>query len=301
MIHKLTLLSLAAALLCAAALPAAADPQITKTNPATAKAATPLKLVLSGPLGAEQAKKDGRAVANALSAALARPVEFEVVPAADLPGILASGKADIGWLTALEYIAAEKASNGKIQPVAKALHAGLPFYRSVLFTSKKNKQILTPADLKGKKLAFVSETSAAGYVIPHAALLRAGLTEAEIKANGTFLGDHAAVCKAVADGTDAAGATLSNDKAGGQIAGCAETLGKQVSELKVLSISDPIPNDVFALKPDSSSEDFAALRAALIDLDKSADGKKTLAEHLHSEGFIPAEDGDFAPLRESMK
>ena len=63
--------------------------------------------------------------------------------------------------------------------------------------------------------------------------------ETDIKANGSFLGDHASVCKAVIEGKDDAGATISNDKAGGAIAGCAETLGKQVSELKVLAISDP--------------------------------------------------------------
>ena len=300
MIRSLTLPSLAACVACASlSLSAMADPQITKAAP-DAKPVQAVKLVLSAPLSVEQGKKDGRAVANALSAALARPVEFEVVAAADLPGILASGKADIGWLTALEYIAASKA-NGKLQPVAKALHAGLPFYRSVLFTTKKSKQILTPADLKGKKIAFVSETSAAGYMIPHRELLRAGVSETDIKANGSFLGDHASVCKAVIEGKDDAGATISNDKAGGAIAGCAETLGKQVSELKVLAISDPIPNDVFALKEGSSSADFAALRAALIDLDKTADGKKVLAEHFHSDGFIPAEDGDYSPLRDLLK
>jgi len=275
------------------------QPQISKSKTDGKKVAA-LKLGLSAPFGTDQAQKDGHALAGALTMALGHPVEFEVLPAADLGKALATGKIDIAWLTALEYIEAAKVSNGKLAPVAKTLRAGLPFYRSVLFTTKANKSLSTPADLKGKKLAFVADTSSAGYLLPHQVLLTAGLTEAEIKAHASFYGDHAAVCRAVLEGKADAGATISNDKAGAAIAGCVETLGDKAADLKVLSISDPIPNDVFALKPGASTEQFSLLRNALLDMDKTNAGKQILANDLHADGFAAADDGDFDPLRASI-
>jgi len=270
----------------------------TKESEASKRAA--LKLGLSAPFGVEVARREGKALAESLTRALGRPVEPEVLGPAELSAQLAAGKLDFAWLTALEYIEASKGSQGRVQPVVKALHAGLPFYRSVLFTSKKNRGLSNPADLKGKKLAFVSETSAAGYLIPRQLLLSAGLSELDLKEQSSFLGDHASVCRAVLDGKADAGATISNDRAGAAIAGCVETLGKDAEQLKVLATSDPIPNDVFALKPGASPEEFAQLRSALLELDKSADGKKVLADDLHADGFTAADDGDFAPLRAAL-
>ena len=283
-----------------ATIASADQPQIKEAKPESKKVLS-LRLGLSAPFGAERAQADGAAVAAALSQSLGKPVTFSVLPPSELSAKLAAGELDIGWLTAMEYVAAAKTSNNKVQPVVKALHAGLPFYRSVLFTSKKNKLITTPADLKGKKIALIADSSSAGYVLPRQMLMNAGLTEAQINAQTTFVANHGEVCRAVLEGKADAGATVSNDKAGKLIAGCAETMGKDAVDLKVLSTSDPIPNDVFALRPDSTPEEFAALRAALIDLDKSNAGQKLLNDSLHADGFTAADDGDYAPLRASLR
>ena len=105
----------------------------------------------------------------------------------------------------------------------------------------------------------------------------------------------------MADGKVAAGATVSNDRAGLSIAGCKETLGERANELKVISTSDPIPNDVIAVRPGYPAEGYAALRAAFLGLAGTEEGKKVLTDVFHGDGFSPSDDADFALLRETLK
>ena len=297
--------------LCAAAIAIAfaALPALAETAPVkaaevvivkTAAAGGPLKLLVASPLGVERAKADAERLGKLFTEALHRPVTAAVVGNEEIAKDLAAGKGDLGWLSAMQYVEAAKASNLQAAPVAKLMRGGLPFYRSVIFALKSSK-LARPKDLKGKRLAFVREDSAAGYLLPRQVLLGAGLTAAELKQHGQFLGDHASVCKAVADGKADAGATVSNDRAGGAIAGCVETLGPRASELRVISISDPIPNDVIAVRPGFAAAEFAALRTVLLGLDHSAEGKQALTDVFVSDAFVASEDGDFALLRDTLK
>lgn len=310
------MLRLCAAALCASlvsnAAPAAnASPgdqvQPAKPGPATPADTSPVKLLVGAPLGADRAKGDADRLAALLTTALQRPVTGVVVPDSEISDALSAGKGDFAWLSAMQYVRSAAQPQGSkaqagagVAPVAQLLRGGLPFYRSVLFTRKGTK-IVTPADLKSKLLAFVREDSAAGYLLPRQTLLASGLTDAELKKFGSFYGDHAAVCAAVADGKVAAGATVSNDRAGLSIAGCQETLGERASELKVISTSDPIPNDVIAVRPGYPAEGYAALRAALLGLAATEEGKKLLADVFHGDGFSPSDDADFALLRDTLK
>jgi phosphonate transport system substrate-binding protein len=282
----------AVVLLLAGLLPTAAP---------AAAALPPLKLILPSPLGVERARSDAAQLAKLFTSILQREVTAEVAPNEQISALLADGKADLGWLSAAEFLEASRLSGGKVVPVSKLLRGGLPFYRSALFTLKWHKRLISPASLKGKKLAFVRPDSAAGYLLPRQILLAAGLTEAELKEDGTFYGDHAAVCSAVSSGKADAGATISNDRAGGAIAGCAQTLGQKTADLKVLAVSDPIPNDVIAVRPGYPADGFAALRAALDGLRNTAEGKRVLDEVFHSDAFVSSDEGDFDLLREALK
>jgi phosphonate transport system substrate-binding protein len=304
MLRLRAVLVLSAAVASSAAL---ADQQ--QAVPVKAPETGPLKLLIGAPLGADRAKADADRLAALLTKLLGRPVAGVVVPDSEISDALSAGKGDLAWLSAMEYVHCASHTQGLkaqagplpgVAPVAQLLRGGLPFYRSVLFTRKGTK-IVTPADLKSKLLAFVREDSAAGYLLPRQTLLASGLTDAELKKFGSFLGDHAAVCAAVADGKVAAGATVSNDRAGQSIAGCKETLGERANELKVISTSDPIPNDVIAVRPGYPAEGYAALRAALLGLGSTEQGKAVLAEVFHGDGFSPADDADFALLRETLK
>jgi phosphonate transport system substrate-binding protein len=248
-----------------------------------------LKLAISAPLGSQQAKQDAAQLSALFTEALHQPVEAQVAPHDDLPLMLAQGKVDFAWLSASQYVRAAPSV-----PVAKLLRGGLPFYRSAVFARKGAVKRLT--DLKGKRLAFVSEQSGAGYLLALRVLLGAGFNEADLRYR-TFLGDHAAVCKAVLDGAADAGATFANDGRGGALAGCVETVGSRAKELKVLATSDPIPNDVIAARPGAPTELVATVRSALLSLSQTAPGRDKLGAIFHADGFVPADDADYASLR----
>ena len=91
----------------------------------------------------------------------------------------------------------------------------------------------TIQDLKGLNVAWVEQTSAAGYLFPRAALLQAGLKPAELFKTETFVGDHAAVCKAVLDGKADVGATYADDRGENamQIDGCVQSVGDAATGL----------------------------------------------------------------------
>ena len=286
--------------LCAALFLLAADQAPVKAQPAAGsnEGLVPLRLALPSPLGADQARKDANELSALLSEAMKRKVVAEVASPKVLPMLLAQGVVDIGWLSAAQYVEASAASHGGVLPAAKLVRGGMPFYRSAIFVKAKG-GVKKIGDLKGKRLAFVSEQSSAGFVLARQLLVAAGFKEADLKGE-KFFGDHAAVCKAVLEDQADAGATFANDGRGGVLAGCEETVGAQkAKELKVLATSDPIPNDVVALRPESPPELVAAVRAALMGLSNTPEGKKKLDTLFHADAFVPAEDADYALLRDS--
>jgi phosphonate transport system substrate-binding protein len=248
----------------------------------------PLHVAVPAPLGVAQARQDAAGIAQLFSELLDRPVAGQVAPKG-LPQLIAGGQVEMAWLSASEYL--EASSKAKVIPVAKLIRGGLPFYRSVLFTRKGAFKRLT--DLKGKRFAFVSERSSAGYVLARRILVEAGFTPTDLS-KATFLGDHAAVCKAVLDGEADAGATFANDGRGGQLAGCLETAGQdKAAQLHAMVTSDPIPNDVIVLKPGSPDAQVTALRSALLSL-RDPHRMELL---FHADGFAQAADSDFEALR----
>ena len=256
--------------------------------------AAALKLAISSPLGAQQAQKDAADLSQLLTQLLKQDVTAEVVPHDALPAMLAEGRADLAWCSAGQYV--DASARARVEPAAKLIRGGMPFYRSALFARRSVKKL---TDLRGKRLAFVSEQSSAGYLLARQILLGAGFRDADLR-GAKFLGDHAAVCKAVLAGEADAGATFANDGRGGPLAGCTETVGPDaVKQLHVLATSDPIPNDVIAVKPGAPEGLLPAVRSALLSLSQSTDGRKKIDALFHADAFVPAEDADYAPLRAS--
>lgn len=255
----------------------------------------PLRLAIPAPLGHEQAARDAGELSALFSQLLGRKVAAQVADAKALPQLLARGQVDLGWLSAAEYV--DASAKARVVPVAKLVRAGLPFYRSAIF-ARAASGVRKLGDLKGKRFAFVSEQSSTGNLLPRQLLLGAGFTADDLR-NAKFFGDHAAVCKAVLDGAADAGATFANDGRGGALAGCAQTVGaERALELKVFATSDPIPNDVIALRPQAPPELVAALRKALLGLGATLEGRQRLGALFHADAFVAAEDSDFLLLRQ---
>src|SRR5690348_12887220 len=136
--------------------------------------AAALRIAISTPLGSEQANKDAARISALLTEILHQPVEASVAAHDELPRMLASGQVDLAWLSASQYLRAVPSV-----PVAKLVRGGLTFYRSAIFTRRNGPKKLS--DLKGKRLAFVSEGSGAGHLMALRILMDAGFKLADLR------------------------------------------------------------------------------------------------------------------------
>ena len=103
-------------------------------------------------------------------------VKVEVFTASSYIGVIegiSSGSVDFGIVPPFSAVLSNKQSNTKNLLVGKSLN-GKPGYHAEIFV-RKDSNIKSLEDLKGKKVAFVDPSSASGYVYPGAMLKDAGI------------------------------------------------------------------------------------------------------------------------------
>ena len=168
--------------------------------------------------------------------------------------------------------------------LAVAERGGESLKRGTLI-ARADRGIAGPADLKGKRVAFVDPHSASGFEYPFAFLWAQGLTPRDYQRE--FLGSHEAVVNAVAQGRVDAGACYD-----GAVADMLPP-DRQV-ELKVIGRTDPVPGEVFAVRSDSARA--AAIRDALFSLGADPEGAKVL-KPLHADKLVAPAEGIFDTAR----
>jgi hypothetical protein len=67
--------------------------------------------------------------------------------------------------------------------------------------------------------------------------------------------------------------------------------------IKVIDEIGPIPNDVIAVRADLPAPIVSRVRDTLLKMSVTDDGKARLKEIFNADGFAPASDDDFAPVR----
>jgi phosphate/phosphite/phosphonate ABC transporter binding protein len=244
----------------------------------------------------ETAKKQADALASFVGAALKETAQPRIFADQEALAVaLAKGDVDVALMGPLAWL---RVPSGKGKLVFRTVRNGKSTYRSVLFASAKSKLNSLDALKKSKstlKVAWVETSSASGYIVPKAMLLLNGINPVQAFDTQDFLGSHDAVCTAVAQGTYHVGATFSDPGAGNKVTGCEKALGKDAAKLKVVALSEEVPNDVLAV-----SEKFSAGRAqALADAAKAA-SKETLSAAFLADGTADVKDDDFSPIRKAL-
>lgn len=273
-------------------------PAVASPKKITVRKLAPVSFGLTGYAGAASARSDSAALRAYLSEKLGRTVTTRVFKDYEsLASAVAAGEVDVAWMQPLALVAAKR--KGAVTPLVKAVRHGLPFYRGVLFT-KADQKGEGLKSLEGLRVAWVDAHSAAGYLFPRAALVRAGLKPASFFASESFAGDHDAVCRAVLEGKADVGATFADDRPDGQkmlVDGCVQSVGAEAaSGLKIVSTSAPIPNDAIAVRPGLASAEVARLRSVFLGLSGNEDGRSLLGRVFKSEGFVEVGPSDFEPV-----
>ena len=242
------------------------------------------------------AEDQAQALAGFIGSTLKGTARFRIFPDQEALSVaLANGDVDVALMGPLAWL---RVPAGKGKLLVRTVRGGKSTYRSVLFSGPKSKFTSLAALKKSKatlKVAWVETSSASGYIVPKAMLLLNGINPVQAFDTQDFLGSHDAVCKAVMEGQYHVGATFSDPGVGSKVTGCEKALGREAAKLKVIALSEEVPNDVLAV-----SEKFGEGRAqALADAAKAA-SKETLAAAFLADGVADVKDEDFTPIRKAL-
>lgn len=204
----------------------------------------------------------------------------------------AQGEVDVAW-TSPTLLLEEPFANAV--PLLSIVREGTASYHSVVFT-KRGARVEDARDLTGARIAWVAKTSAAGYIVPRAALARAGLDVTTVK--DLFLQSHAAVAFAVAEGRAAAGATYAlferHDPSRPLLkSGYRDFLPGL--DARVLVTAGPIPSDAIVAQPHLAER--GAIADALVALARDPGAGAALRTVMNAEGFEPFSEDALAKLR----
>ncbi|MBS9335994.1 phosphate/phosphite/phosphonate ABC transporter substrate-binding protein [Fructobacillus papyrifericola] len=160
---------------------------------------------------------------------------------------------------------------------------------------RKDSGINSVKDLKGKKIAMQSSTSAAGYVYPAVELNKKGINVVKESKLVQVKGHDQAVLSVLNGDVDAA-----------FVFGDARNVVKKdqpdiFDKTKILYSTEGIPNDTVTVRKGLSSSDQDKIKEALKKIAKTDEGKKVLKNIYSWDGVSDTSDSNFDSVRENNK
>lgn len=168
-------------------------------------------------------------------------------------------------------------------------------------------------DLQGQSFAFSDETSTSGHIFPRALLQRRGITLGHV----LFAGGHPNVVQAVHDGKVAGGATFYsppsaiNERDGTLVADArflivknmqsAEERAAYLEQVRVLALTDPIPNDVCCVRRGFPEAVWQRFADSLDRFLATPDGQSAYYDLVAGVAAAPCSDDDFDGFRTALR
>jgi phosphonate transport system substrate-binding protein len=231
---------------------------------------------------------DQRAALDALCAELRLMLGRRVIGAcldsyAALTSELEKDRVQFAWMPPVLMVLTDEQI--PLRPLLCAVRDDRTVYSSVLFVDadKPYQQI---EDLRGKTVAWVDTTSAAGYIYPRLHLAAYGVDPNKLFGHELFLGSHPEVVRAVFDGRADLGATYAEMPVEGQPvrrAGFCDVAPDRQG--RVLEWTRPIPNDLLVAHSSVPAAEYRAFSRAILALGKREEGRKLLFGAFHAERF----------------
>jgi phosphonate transport system substrate-binding protein len=206
-------------------------------------------------------------------------------------------KIDFAIFTSMAYVFAEKQAGAKV--LLKKVWAE-PFYYSAIL-AKKNSKFKTVENLDAARVAFVEEKSTSGYLYPQVLFKKKKITPQSVQ----FSGSHFESAQWLDKGQVDAIAVFADDKKGLKNAYVKYSkVQDPQNQIRVLWVSDPIPNDPFCVRQDYYDQNPKLthnLMFALIDVVDKLRANKDVMETVGAQGFVPATQRQYDPVREMVK
>ncbi len=198
--------------------------------------------------------------------------------------------ADMGFMGPLQYVMAHRLAGAR--PILGEIYNGKSTYVSRVFV-RRDADIGSVADLKGKSIAFVDPISSSGYLYPLTIFNDKGLIEAEpgdFFSQVYFAGGDEQAIRAVYNGfVDAAGI--------GQYAYNLLRFDER-SEVKTLAESRPIPSHCVVVRENLHEETIEKIRSALLDLNAEGPDHALLEKLYNVDGYIKVTHENYAEVEQ---
>lgn len=252
-----------------------------------------LRLLLPPSVGAARARARAELLDQSLRADLAEPVEVDVAEDYSDLAARASGRdAHLVWMPPTICARLEQ----RVRALYKCIRFGRATYRSAIIG--RNGELLAPAQLRGKRAAWVDRMSVGGYLLAVEALRRAGLDPDLDLGDQRFLGSYPEALAAVLEGrADFAALTVREDSTSAVREALATYGGRSAADrLSALRVTRESPNDAIALTQALDEARARKLAARVFERD-DARSRAALCLALDAEGFVRAEAGEYASLR----
>ena len=202
---------------------------------------------------------------------------------------LCAGKADAVWLATLAYVLAHDKCDAEV--IIMSIRRGSPTYNGQILVAADS-DIETVADLKGKKFAFTDPVSTSGYLYPVGLLKANGVDPDSDLAQAVFAGNHNAAALALYNGSVDAAATYIDVR---------DQLEENFPDIKektrVLTTTDPIPNDTITVRKDLPPEAMEKFKQSLLALVETDEGKQIVFDIYEWDGAVEGSDILFDPVR----
>ncbi len=199
---------------------------------------------------------------------------------------LINGDVAIAFFGSLLYINAHNRYG--IIPILKPLNEdSKPFFKSVAF-AKRNGNVNSIEDLKGKRIALPSEESFSGNWLIKYELLKHNILEKDIKEIKNF-SYHQNVIYQVLNGDFDAGVVK-------------DRVIKEYDDkkIKIIGYSEPVPGSPIVAAKDFDTEIISIVKSLLLKIDLKETYYKELVKYWDKEftyGFVEANDNDYDLIR----
>lgn len=217
----------------------------------------------------------------------------------ELASAFAAGRVDVAWISPALFITS--AAFERARAIVCSIRQGVATYHAVLFVDVSS-PIRSPAQLRGSRVAWVSKTSAAGYVVPRLALASHGFDPRGLFAQETFHDSHGNVARAVLHGAADVGATYAmfeEGDASGKMIRAGFTEIAEGARARILHAAGPIPSDPVVVAESVDTKDRTALLEAFTS--DHAAVKDAISHVIGAEAFEPVRRGSFDALREQIQ
>jgi len=213
---------------------------------------------------------------------------------------LGNKKADVAFLNTLGYVLAHDWT--KAEAVLKYLYGDVYSSYKGEVLARVEGDVSAVTDLNGKTMAFADPYSAGGYIYAMKLIKDKGVTLGKI----VFADGHKDAVEMLYEGkVDAAAAYHTQPSADGLMRDARTEVAKEhpdvISKIKIVALTDEIPNGPVTVRNDLPPEIKQKLAAALKDFARTPDGRRTLFELYNMTGFTAARDSDYDGVRTALK